>query len=67
MINKIEPIASKKKEITINQTAYTTHFNAYLDNPPIPSLTTPFGKILWTNTANKTEPNIHQTYIHLKQ
>ena len=44
MSKKIEQIASKQKEIAINQTTYTPHLKAHLYNIPIPSLTTFFGR-----------------------
>ena len=37
-------IASKKKAITINQTAFTHYFKDYLEILPIISLTNPFGR-----------------------
>ena len=47
--NKIEHILSEQKEISMNQNAFNSHFKAYLENIPIPSLTTTFGR----NAANQ--------------
>ena len=47
-------------EITRNKTAYNHHFKSYLDNSPIPSLTTMLGKVLSTDTTNWTYPLFNQ-------
>ena len=50
-----------------NQIAYTPRFKAYLDNIPIPSLTTPLGKSLRNDTVNRMDPTFQPTIVHLKQ
>ena len=48
MRNKIEQLVIKQKKILRNTTALKPKFKAYLNNIPIPPLTTLFGR----NTAN---------------
>ena len=67
MINRIEQIESKQKEIARNQTAYTPNFKAYLDNIPIPSLTTTLGNCFRTDTLNWTDLTIQPTIVHVNQ
>ena len=65
--NKIEQIVSKQNEIEINKNVYNPHCKAFLDNNPIPSLTTPIGKSFRIYTENRTDPTIQPTIDHLKQ
>ena len=56
--NKIKQIVSKQKEISRYQTTFNTHFRTYLDNTPIPSLTTPLrGSITRNRMLGMEQPS----------